>query len=344
MAKESSKGSTSSKTTAKGVRPDKNDRKKSEQKRGKKMDGQLRRKSSRKRAEKTHKSATESDETDGEEVEFKHRDVFNRNSQRNSRNSVRKLGFSQKYRSVSSQSSKDDSHRTHRHKSSSSESEKCHSKRRDDQKPQNRRKDGTCPDSSPSSSSSKEISNSDSDHSRERRSFRRTPVKEVKVDNNCGHSSLEAYLAQFRLAAAKNRWPSKEWGTELALRLREETRNLILPEADNDPLTFKKTVKQLREMFKEPKNPSFYVAQMRTRRRKEKEPAQWFKKIGLKAYPSKRASTRERILLDTFVRALPDEQQWCYNWDTELKGLENFVSAALRYEAIWHTEDQANSN
>ncbi len=133
---------------------------------------------------------------------------------------------------------------------------------------------------------------------------------------------------------------------ELALRLRGEARNLILPEADSDPPSFRKAVKQLRERFGEPKNPSYHVAQMRARKRKEKETvpelAQWFKKMGLKAYPAERASTRDRILLDTFVRSLPDEQQRCYIWDKEPEGLEDAVSAALRYEGIRHTEDQAN--
>ena len=73
---------------------------------------------------------------------------------------------------------------------------------------------------------------------------------------------------------------------------------------------------------------------MRARKRKEKEMvpelAQWFKKMGLKAYPAERASTRNRILLDIFVRALFDEQQRTYRWDKELEGLEDAVSAALR--------------
>ena len=57
----------------------------------------------------------------------------------------------------------------------------------------------------------------------------------------------------------------------MALRLRGEARNLILPEADSDLPTFKKAVKQLRERFGEPKNLSYHIAQMRARRRKEKE-------------------------------------------------------------------------
>ena len=52
------------------------------------------------------------------------------------------------------------------------------------------------------------------------------------------------------------------------------------------------------------------------------------------------SDTRDHILLDTFVRALPDEQQRCYVWDKEPDGLEDAVAAALRYEGVHHTEDQ----
>ena len=107
-------------------------------------------------------------------------------------------------------------------------------------------------------------------------------------------------------------------------RLRGEARNVILPEIGSEPPAYWKAMKQLRKRFGEPKHPSFHVAQMRGRRRKDKknlpELAQWFKKIGLKAYPSERTDTRDRILLDTFVRALPDEQQRCYVWDKEPEG------------------------
>ena len=51
---------------------------------------------------------------------------------------------------------------------------------------------------------------------------------------------------------------------ELALRLHEKARNVILPEVASDSLTFKKAVKQLRELFGEPKNHSNHVALRRT--------------------------------------------------------------------------------
>ena len=84
-------------------------------------------------------------------------------------------------------------------------------------------------------------------------------------------------------------------------------------------MTYQKAVKLLRERFGEPKHPAYHVAQIRACRRKEKESlpelAQWFKKISLRAYPSERVDTRDRILLDFFVRSLPDESQRCYVWD-----------------------------
>ena len=323
-AKESSERSTSSKT----ARSDKE--RKSTRKSDKKDKSPPRNRSRR-------PPASETDESDGE-VQSKHRDVSSRKSQRKSRSPKRRSGSTQSRLSASSKSSESNSRRRRR-RSSSSESEERRSKRKDERKSHRRRKDG--PDSSPPSSSSE---SSYSNDSRDRKPSRRAPIKEVKVDNYSGDSSLEAYLAQFRLAATKNRWPSKEWGMELALRLRGEARNLILPEADSDPPTFTKAVKQLRERFGEPKNPSYHVAQMRARRRKEKETipelAQWFKKMGLRAYPAERNATRDRILLDTFVRALPDEQQRGYIWDKEPEGLEDAVSAALRYEGIRHTEEQ----
>ena len=194
-----------------------------------------------------------------------------------------------------------------------------------------------------SSTGDSDSTSPESDTSSER-SHRRAPRKEVKVDNYAGDSSIEAYVAQFQLAAKKNGWPRSEWGEELALRLRGEARNIILPEIGCKPPTYDKTVQQLRERFGEPKHPSYHVAQMHARRRKDKESlpelAQWFKKMGLKAYPSEHSDTRDRILLDTFVRALPDQQQRCYVWDKEPDGLEDALAAALRYERIRHTEDQ----
>ncbi len=62
--------------------------------------------------------------------------------------------------------------------------------------------------------------------------------------------------------------------------------------------------------------------------------------MDLEAYPSESASTSNRILLDTFVRSLPDEQQRYYIWDKKPEGLESAVAAALRYEGVCHTEDE----
>ena len=82
---------------------------------------------------------------------------------------------------------------------------------------------------------------------------------------------------------------------------------------------------------------------MRARRRKDKESlpelAQLFKKMGFKAYPSERAGTRDRILFDTFVQSLLDEQQCRFVWDKEPEDLEDALAAALRYEGILYAED-----
>ena len=125
---------------------------------------------------------------------------------------------------------------------------------------------------------------------------------------------------------------------ELALRLRGEACSQKLP-ATHKPL---KAVKQLKDYSASQK--TCHIMSHRWKFAEDKketvaELAQWLKKIGLKAYPAERAPTRYRILLDAFVRALPDEQQRCYIWDKEPKGLEDAVSAALRYEGICHTED-----
>jgi hypothetical protein len=174
----------------------------------------------------------------------------------------------------------------------------------------------------------------------------RTPIqrREVKVDNYSGDASIEAYLAQFKLAAKRNQWPKEEWGEELALRLRGEARNLILPELNSQPPTFKRAEKKLRERFGALDNPSLHAAQLRARRRKEKETipelVQWFQKVGLKAYPGERSSTRDRVLLDFFVRALTEEEMRKYVWDKEPLGLEQAATAALRYEGIHRTEEQ----
>jgi hypothetical protein len=175
--------------------------------------------------------------------------------------------------------------------------------------------------------------------------FNRSQItrKEMKVDNYSGDSSIEAYLAQFRLAAKRNQWPEEEWGEELALRLRGEARNLILPQTKSKVPTFATVEKRLRERFGTLDNPSFHAAQLRARRRKDKESIpellQWFQKEGLKAYPHEKTSTRNRVLLDAFVKALPDEQQRRYVWDKEPEHLEAAAAAALRYEGIHRTEE-----
>ena len=57
------------------------------------------------------------------------------------------------------------------------------------------------------------------------------------MDNFAGDSSIEAYIAQFQLAAERNSWPRHQWGIELALHPRGEARNVILPEIGKAPMT-----------------------------------------------------------------------------------------------------------
>ena len=167
------------------------------------------------------------------------------------------------------------------------------------------------------------------------------------MDNYAGDSSIESYIAQFQLAEEKKGWPWSERGNELALHLRGKARSSILPEIGAEPPTYNKDVKQLRERFGVSKHPSYHVTQIRARRRKDKESlpklTQWLKKMGLKAYPFERSGTRDCIFLDTFVRALPDEQQRCYVWNKEPDTLEDALATALRYERIRHTEDQSKA-
>ncbi len=167
--------------------------------------------------------------------------------------------------------------------------------------------------------------------------------KEVKVDHYSGDTSIDAYLAQFQLAAERNEWPKVDWGFELTLRLRGEARNLILPESNSRPPSFQQAAKKLRERFGTLENPSLHAAQLRARRRKDKETIpellQWFQRIGHRAYHGEKTATRDRILLDFFVRSLTDEAQRRYVWDKEPNGLEDAAAAAIRYEGIHRTEE-----
>jgi hypothetical protein len=212
-------------------------------------------------------------------------------------------------------------------------------------------------DSSDSQSEEEDSSNEDSDsisdtesseeenrrRSNRRKHSRHIVRKEVKVDNYAGDSSIDAFLAQFRLAAKRNRWTKKDWGEELALRLRGEARNLILPQVNSQSPSFSVAAKRLRERFGTLDNPALHVAEIRGRRRKDKETIpellQWFRRAGFKAYPNQEASTRDRVLLDAFVWSLPDEAMRHYIWDKEPLGMDDAASAALRYEGIHKMEE-----
>ena len=180
-------------------------------------------------------------------------------------------------------------------------------------------------------------SSSDEEYSRKPRK------KELKIDNFNGDSSVEAYLAQFRLAAERNQWPEEEWGVELAARLRGEARSLLFPNIDSQAPPFQESVKRLRDRFGTLDSPVLYAAQIRGRRRKEKESLpellQWFQKASFKAYPTESASTRDRVMLDSFVRALPDEGMRRYIWDKEPLGMDEAAKIALRYEGIYRAEE-----
>jgi Zinc knuckle len=169
-------------------------------------------------------------------------------------------------------------------------------------------------------------------------------LKEVKVDIYNGDAPIEAYIAQFRLAAQINCWPRRDWGIQLALRLRGEARNLILPEAESVPPTFDDAVSMLKHRFGETQRPAYYLTQLRARKRKEKESipelAQWFRRIGARAYPKEDSATRDRVLLDPFVRTLGDKQMRNYIYEKEPERLEDAVAAALRYEAILNADDE----
>ncbi len=114
-------------------------------------------------------------------------------------------------------------------------------------------------------------SNTDSEDDDRRRPREPARRRELKVDVYAGDANVEAYLAQFRLAARRNGWPAEEWGDELALRLRGEARTLILPDAHSQPPSFAVIKQKLRARFATPANPALHVAQLRARRRKEKE-------------------------------------------------------------------------
>jgi hypothetical protein len=165
--------------------------------------------------------------------------------------------------------------------------------------------------------------------------------KEVKVDNYAGDTSVEAYLAQFQLIAECNEWPRRTWATELAMRLRGEARNLVLPNSAAKVPSYDKLCRMLRERFGTIDAPSWYVAQLRGRRRKDKESVpellQWMTSMGAKAYPEVDTKARMRVLTDFFVNALTDEQQGRYVLDDEPNTINEAAKSAMRYEGIHRT-------
>ena len=98
-------------------------------------------------------------------------------------------------------------------------------------------------------------------------------TKEIHIEcfSGDGATNIDAYLAQFRVAARRNGWRPTEWGDELALRLRGEARNLILPEATSEPPMFEEAAKKLRQRFGAAEAPSIHVSELRARRLRDKE-------------------------------------------------------------------------
>ncbi len=171
--------------------------------------------------------------------------------------------------------------------------------------------------------------------------------KEVKLECYSGQSTettIESYLAQFRLVAQRNQWPEDEWASELVMRLRGEARNLILPDESCKVPSFQKLCKRLKERFGIVDNPSLFVSQIRARRRKDKESipelSQWIQTMGRKGYPGLSSETRDQVLLDFFVNSLPDENQRRYIMDREPMSMSEAAKVAVRYEGIQKAEDQ----
>jgi hypothetical protein len=168
--------------------------------------------------------------------------------------------------------------------------------------------------------------------------------KEVKIDCYSGDSNVESYITQFKLAAQRNGWSESEWASELVLRLRGDARNLILTDDKCEVTSFRRICKKLKERFGALDTPTWHVAQLRGRKRKEKETVpellQWMTGAGAKAYPDIPMKTRDRVLLDFFVGALTEESQRRYVLDDEPAGMAEAAKIALRWEAIHKTEDQ----
>lgn len=76
-------------------------------------------------------------------------------------------------------------------------------------------------------------------------------AKEVHIEyfSGDGATKVNVYLAQFRVAPRRNSWRQSEWEDELALRLRGEAINLILPEVSSEPPMFEEAAKKLRQRF-----------------------------------------------------------------------------------------------
>ena len=168
--------------------------------------------------------------------------------------------------------------------------------------------------------------------------------KEIKVECYAGDGSIESYLAQFKLAARRNGWSEDEWADELTIRLRGEARELILPNDGAKVPRFEKLCKMLRERFGAMDIPALHVAQLRGRKRKEKESVpelvQWFTSVGAKAYPEETQRTRDRFLLEFFIGALTNERQRHYVRDDEPLTIAEAARSAIRWEGIHKAEEQ----
>jgi hypothetical protein len=125
---------------------------------------------------------------------------------------------------------------------------------------------------------------------------------------------------------------------ELAMRLRGEARNLVLPNCAAKVPSYDKLCRALRERFGAIDAPAWYVTQLRNRSRKEKESVpellQWIMNTGSKAYPEVPVKARDRFLTDFFVLALTDEEQSRYVLEDEPITVAEAAKSALRYEGI----------
>jgi hypothetical protein len=188
---------------------------------------------------------------------------------------------------------------------------------------------------------------SDSEDQRTRKMKKERPsiaerVK-IKLDYYSGEPEIDQFLMQFESCADYNKWTDEEKAVLLIAHLKGPARQLLPADSSSPRPTFEDLSVKLRERFGPSAEEALNLAQINSRRRREKETipqlAQWFRSIAPRAYPELghirgKEKLWEKHLVQPFIASLTDVEQRKYVHLETPKSLSEAAKLALKYEEI----------